>query len=48
MAFSLIDDTAGAIPIAVLSKDRLPAWLTEASERERNWATAIGFSAEQG
>ena len=48
MAFSLIDETAGAIPVAVLSKDRLPAWLAEAPERERNWLTAIGFSAEQG
>src|SRR3984893_9656857 len=27
MAFSLIDDTAGAIPMVVLTKDRLPAWL---------------------
>ena len=48
MAFSLIDETAGVIPVAVLSKDRLPAWLAEALERERNWLTAIGFSAEQG
>ena len=48
MAFSLIDDTAGAIPVAALTKDRLPAWLAEALERERNWLTAIGFSAEPG
>jgi leucyl aminopeptidase len=48
MAFSLIDDTTGAIPVAVLTKDRFPAWLAEAPERERNWLTAIGFSAEQG
>ena len=48
MAFSLIDDTAGAIPVAALTKDRLPAWLAEVPERERNWLTAIGFSAEQG
>ena len=48
MAFSLIDDTAGALPLTVVTKDRLPAWLSEASERERNWLTAIGFSAEQG
>src|SRR5256885_705437 len=48
MAFSLIDDTPGATPVAVLSKDRLPAWLAEAPERERNWLTATGFSAEQG
>ena len=48
MAFPLIDDTAGAIPVAVLIKGRLPAWLAEAPERESNWLTAIGFSAEQG
>ena len=48
MAFSLIDDTAGAIPVAFQTKDRLPAWLAEAPERESNWLTAIGFSAEQG
>ena len=48
MAFSLIDDTAGALPLTVVTKDQLPAWLSEASERERNWLTAIGFSAEQG
>jgi leucyl aminopeptidase len=48
MAFSLIDDTAGAIPVAVLTKDQFPSWLAEAPERERNWLTAIGFSGEQG
>src|SRR6202022_4382597 len=46
MAFSLIEDTAGAIPMVVLTKDRLPAWLAEAPERERNWLTATGFGAE--
>src|SRR5271169_1746365 len=48
MAFSLIDDTAGAIPVGVLTKDQFPSWLAEAPERERNWLTAIGFSGEQG
>jgi leucyl aminopeptidase len=48
MAFSLIDDTAGALPLTVVTKDRLRAWLSEASERERNWLTSTGFSAEQG
>ena len=48
MAFSLIEDTAGAITVAALTKDRLPAWLADAPERERNWLTAIGFSAEPG
>ena len=48
MGFSLVDDTAGAIPLVVLTKDRLPAWLAEAPERERNWLTATGFGAEPG
>src|ERR1700746_1962410 len=48
MAFSLIDEAAGAIPIAALTKDQLPAWLEAASERERNWLTSIGFSADPG
>ena len=46
MVFSLIDDAAGAIPVVVLTKDRLPAWLAAAPERERNWLTATGFGAE--
>ena len=32
MAFSLIDDTAGAIPVAVLTKDQFP-WLAERQAR---------------
>jgi leucyl aminopeptidase len=48
MASSLIDDTAGATPVAMLTKDALPKRLAEAPERERNWLTAIGFSAEPG
>ena len=48
MAFSLIDDTVGATPIAMLTKDALPKRLAEAPERERNWLTATGFSADQG
>ena len=48
MAFSLIDDATGAIPVALLTKDQLPAWLGEAPEHERNWLTATGFSADQG
>jgi leucyl aminopeptidase len=48
MAFSLIDDTAGATPVSMLTKDRLRMQLAEAPERERNWLTAIGFSAEPG
>ena len=48
MVFSLIDDTAGAIPVVALTKDRLPAWLAAAPARERNWLTATGFGADQG
>jgi leucyl aminopeptidase len=48
MAFSLIDDTASAIPVVALTKDGLPAWLDAAPQRERNWLTAIGFSADPG
>jgi leucyl aminopeptidase len=48
MAFSLIDDTAGAIPLAVLTKEQFPSWLAETPERERNWMAAIGFSGEPG
>jgi leucyl aminopeptidase len=48
MAFSLVDDTAGATPIAMLTKDALPKRLAEAPERQRNWLTATGFSADQG
>jgi leucyl aminopeptidase len=48
MAFSLTDDAEGAVPIAALTKSEFPAWLERAPERERNWLTSIGFSAEAG
>ena len=48
MAFSLIDETEGAIPIAALTKTEFPAWLEKVPERERNWLASIGFSAEAG
>ena len=48
MAFSLIDDTLGAVPITALTKDRLSTWLETAPERERNWARSTGFTAETG
>ena len=48
MAFSLIDKTPGAVPVALVTKDRLPARLAEAPERERNWLTSIGFAADAG
>src|ERR1700730_1173635 len=48
MAFSLIDETTGAVPITALSKNQLPAWLDKAAEHERNWLTSIGFTADAG
>jgi leucyl aminopeptidase len=48
MAFSLIDETEGAVPIAALTRNQLPAWLDAAPARERNWLTALGFAADQG
>jgi leucyl aminopeptidase len=48
MAFSLIDDTEGAVPIIALTKSQFAARLDKMPERERNWLTSIGFSADQG
>jgi leucyl aminopeptidase len=48
MADVLIEDGSGAIPIAVLSHDRLSPWLGAAPEYQRNWLRAIGFAAEAG
>src|SRR5216683_1314025 len=48
MAFSLIDETKGAVTITALSKNQLPAWLDSAAEHERNWLTSIGFTADPG
>src|SRR5216684_2458378 len=48
MAFSLIDETKGAVPITALSKNQFPAWLAKSAEHERNWLTSIGFTADPG
>jgi leucyl aminopeptidase len=48
MAFSLIDDDAGAVPIVALSKSGFAVWREQASAREREWAAATGFSGEPG
>jgi leucyl aminopeptidase len=48
MAFSLIEESDGAIPIAILTKDEFAAWLESAPLRERAWLTSLGFSAERG
>src|SRR5256714_4821659 len=48
MAFNLIEDDAGAVPITVLSKAGLEAWREAAPARERDWAAATGFTGEAG
>jgi leucyl aminopeptidase len=48
MAFSLIDETESAVPIAALTRTELAAWLDKAPDRERNWLSSTGFSAEAG
>jgi leucyl aminopeptidase len=48
MAFSLIDEIPGVVPIAALDKERLPGWLAAAPERERSWLASIGFAADAG
>jgi leucyl aminopeptidase len=48
MAFSLIDDDAGAVPIVALSKSGFAVWREQASAREREWAAATGFLGEPG
>jgi len=48
MAFSLIEETEGSVPIVALAKSEFPVWFDKAAERERNWLTSIGFSAEPG
>jgi leucyl aminopeptidase len=48
MAFSLIDNDAGAVPITALSKSELPAWRETAPARERDWAATVGFTGDAG
>ena len=48
MAFSLIDETEGAVPIVALTKVEFPAWREAAPEHEHNWLTSTGFSADAG
>src|SRR5580704_3162920 len=48
MAFSLIDDDAGAVPVTVLTKAGLEAWRETAPRHEREWAVATGFTGEAG
>jgi leucyl aminopeptidase len=46
MAYSLVDDDSGAVPLTTLSKAQLAAWCETAAARERDWAAAVGFKAE--
>ena len=48
MAYALIDDDGGAVPLTPLTKTQLSAWLETAPPRERDWAAAVGFKAEAG
>src|SRR5260221_10661584 len=48
MAFSLIDDDGGAVPLVAVSKEGLAAWREAAPERERDWAAATGFAGDAG
>jgi leucyl aminopeptidase len=48
MAFSLIDDTAGAVPLFLLGKAVFPAYRERAAESERNWLGSVGFAADAG
>src|SRR5580704_2811349 len=48
MAFSLIDNDGGAVPITALSKAELPAWRELAPAHERDWAAAVGFAGDAG
>jgi leucyl aminopeptidase len=48
MAFSLIDDDAGAVPVVAVSKTGLAAWREAAPAAERDWVAATGFSGEGG
>ena len=48
MAFSLIDEIAGAVPLVAVSKAGLAAWRETASARDRDWVAATGFTGEAG
>src|SRR6266705_5232532 len=48
MAFSLIDDDGGAVPLVAVSKSGLAAWRETAPARERDWVVATGFTGEAG
>jgi leucyl aminopeptidase len=48
MAFSLIDDAKGGVPLVAVGTASLAAWREAAAPRERDWAAATGFTGEAG
>src|SRR3954469_9458397 len=48
MAFSLIDNDAGAVPVDLVPKAGFSRWLETAGSRERDWAAAVGFVGDAG
>ena len=48
MAFSLIKDDAGAVPLTVVGKAQMGRWREGALAPERDWAQAAGFTGEAG
>jgi leucyl aminopeptidase len=48
MAFSLIDNGGGAVPLTALTKAQFAQWREDASPSERDWAAAVGFAGEAG
>jgi leucyl aminopeptidase len=48
MAFSLIDDEAGTVPVELISKAGFSRWRETAGTRERDWAAVVGFAGDAG
>src|ERR1700687_2255488 len=48
MAFSLIDDGGGAVPVVAVAKSGLAAWRETAPARERDWVAATGVLGDAG
>lgn len=47
MLESLTDDRDGAVPITLISKAALPAWIEDRSDA-RSWLSTVGFKADPG
>ena len=48
MAFSLIEEEEGAVPLLMVPKSGLESWRERAAPRERDWVMATGFTGEPG